>query len=82
MKDHQLHQIRNLAVVGHASAGKTMLCEAMLATAGRIQRMGSIDEGTTTSDYHDDERAHGNSIHASLLREEWLGTPRPTSRLG
>ena len=73
MKDHKLNEIRNFAVVGHASSGKTMLCEAMLANAGRISRMGSISEGTTASDYHADERQHQNSIHASLLREEWNG---------
>ena len=42
--------IRNFAVVGHASSGKTMLCEAMLACSGKIGRMGSIAEGTTVSD--------------------------------
>ncbi|NNC86929.1 MAG: elongation factor G [Akkermansiaceae bacterium] len=73
MKDHQLHEIRNFAVLGHASAGKTTLCEAILATTGRIKRMGTISEGTTTSDYHADEREHQNSIHTSLLRAEWLG---------
>ncbi len=73
MKDHKLQDIRNFAVVGHASSGKTMLCEAMLANGGRIGRMGSISEGTTASDYHADEREHQNSIHASLLREEWNG---------
>lgn len=51
-----------------------MLCEAMLATSGRISRMGSIKDGTTTSDYHPDEKEHQVSMHASLLREEWLDT--------
>lgn len=74
MKDHQLHKIRNFAVVGHASAGKTMLCEAMLATAGRIGRMGSIKDGSTVSDYHHDEKEKQVSMHASLLRAEWLET--------
>ncbi len=53
MKDYQAADIRNLAIVGHASSGKTMLAEAMLATAGVINRMGSIAAGTTVSDYHD-----------------------------
>jgi elongation factor G len=74
MKDYKPDKIRNFAVVGQGSAGKTMLCEAMLATAGRITRMGSISEGTTTSDYHEDEHEHQNSMHASLLREEWKDT--------
>ena len=72
MKDHKLNDIRNLAVVGHASSGKTTLCEAMLANSGLIKRMGSITDGNTVSDYHEDEREHQISIHSSLLRMEWL----------
>jgi len=44
--------LRNFAVVGHASSGKTTLSEAMLACAGVIGRMGNIAQGTTVSDYH------------------------------
>lgn len=72
MKDHKLEDIRNLAVVGHASAGKTMLCEAMLATTGRIKRMGTIAGGNTVSDFHEDEHERQLSMHSSLLRMEWL----------
>lgn len=72
MKDHKLNDIRNLAVVGHASSGKTTLCEAMLANSGLIKRMGTITDGNTVSDYHEDEREHQISIHSSLLRMEWL----------
>ncbi len=72
MKDHPLPDIRNLAVVGHAASGKTTLCEAMLANCGVINRMGRIADGNTVSDYHEDERAHLISMHASLLRAEWL----------
>ena len=71
MKDHKLQDIRNLAVVGHASSGKTTLREAMLATTGSIKRMGTIAGGNTVSDYHDDEREHQISSHSSLLRMEW-----------
>jgi elongation factor G len=74
VKDYELKRIRNFAVVGHATSGKTTLCEAMLATTGAIKRIGTIEGRTTTSDYHEDEREHGNSIHATLLRMEWLET--------
>ncbi|MCX7825881.1 MAG: GTP-binding protein, partial [Verrucomicrobiae bacterium] len=73
MKDYQITDIRNLAIVGHASSGKTILGEAMLASAGVINRMGSIDAGNTVADYHDNERERKISIQASLLHLEWQG---------
>jgi elongation factor G len=65
--------IRNFAVVGHASSGKTMLCEAMLACSGKIKRMGNIADGTTVSDYHHSEKQRQISTQTSLLHTEWLG---------
>ncbi len=73
MKDYSPSDLRNFAVLGHGSSGKTMLCEAMLACAGTIGRMGSIAAGTTVSDYHASEHAHQISVHASLLHLEWHG---------
>lgn len=73
MKEYQAADIRNFAVVGHASAGKTLLCEAMLACAGVINRMGSIANGSTVSDYHVSEINRQISVQASLLHLEWLG---------
>jgi elongation factor G len=71
MKDYQPSDIRNLAIVGHASSGKTMLSEAMLACAGVINRMGSIAAGSTVSDYHESEKQRQISVSASLLHLEW-----------
>lgn len=71
MKDYQPADIRNFAVVGHATAGKTMLCEAMLACAGTVNRIGSIANGSTVSDYHEEEHKRQISIHASLMHVEW-----------
>src|SRR5438445_9868564 len=73
MKEYQPAEIRNFAIVGHASSGKTMLSEAMLMCAGGINRMGSIANGSTVSDYHVSEKDHKISIHASLLHTEWMG---------
>jgi elongation factor G len=73
MKDHPPAEIRNFAIVGHASSGKTMLSEAMLACAGVINRMGSIAAGTTVSDYHDSEQQRQISVSATLMHLEWLG---------
>ena len=71
MKDYAPSDLRSFAVVGHASSGKTLLCEAMLACSGRIGRMGNIAAGTTASDYHASEKQHQISVHASLLTTEW-----------
>ena len=65
--------LRNFAIVGHASSGKTMLSEAMLACAGVIGRMGSIAQGSTVSDYHVSEKQHQISTQASLLHCTWMG---------
>ena len=73
MKDYRAPDIRNLAVTGHASTGKTLLCEAMLVCAGKLTRPGTIEQGNTVSDYHPDEKEHQQSIHATVLTEEWLG---------
>jgi elongation factor G len=73
MKEYQPSEIRNFAIVGHASSGKTMLSEAMLASAGVINRMGSIAAGTTVSDYHDSEHHRQISVSATLMHLDWLG---------
>src|SRR3989441_61674 len=73
MKTYHPSEIRNFAIVGHASAGKTMLTEAMLVCGGVLNRLGSVAAGTTASDYHDSERQRQISVHASLLHTEWQG---------
>ncbi len=72
MKDFASSDLRNFSVLGHASAGKTLLCEAMQACAGRIGRMGTIAAGSTVSDYHASEHQHQISVHASLLHLPWM----------
>jgi elongation factor G len=73
MKEYQPAEIRNFALVGHASSGKTMLSEGMLVTAGVINRMGSIAAGSTVSDYHDSEQQRQISVSTTLMHLEWLG---------
>jgi elongation factor G len=73
MKNYAPADIRNFAVVGHASSGKTMLCEAMLACGGVISRLGRITDGSTVSDYHVSEKNRQISVSASLLHVEWAG---------
>ena len=73
MKTYQPADLRNFAVVGHASSGKTMLAEAMLMCGGVINRMGRIADGSTVSDYHVSEKNRKISVSASLLHTEWAG---------
>lgn len=73
METHTPADIRNFVIVGHASCGKTMLSEAMLACSGVIGRMGHIAEGTTVSDYHVSEKQRQISVQSSLLHTQWLG---------
>ncbi len=72
MKEYQSGDIRSFAIVGHGSSGKTVLAEAMLATGGVINRMGTIEQGNTVSDYHPDEHERQISIHATPLSMEWM----------
>ncbi len=73
MKVYNTESIRNIALVGHGSSGKTMLGEAMLYTAGATGRMGTVEDGNTKSDFLDDEVARQISLGASLLQAEYEG---------
>jgi len=71
VKDFKIDQIRNVGVVGHGGVGKTSLVEAMLYGAKVTTRLGRVDDGTSLSDYTDDEVERKISIGASLLHLEW-----------
>ena len=73
MKVYDADHIRNVALVGHHGSGKTMLAEAMLYVSGALQRMGTIEEGSTVSDYHPSEVERQMSVFASLVHAEWKG---------
>jgi elongation factor G len=66
-------KIRNVAVVGHRGTGKTSLVEAMLFQAGATNRLGEVEQGTTISDWDEDEQSREMSISASLTHLEWQG---------
>ena len=66
-------RIRNFAMVGHATSGKTTLTEAMLLCSGAVHRLGTIAQGTTVSDYHVGEQQRHISVHGTLLNCGWQG---------
>jgi elongation factor G len=73
MKRPETAKIRNVALVAHGSAGKTTLTEAMLFTAGATTRLGRVEDGTTTTDFDEDEIRRRISISAALAWCEWKG---------
>jgi elongation factor G len=66
-------KIRNVAVTGHRGTGKTSLIEAMLFQAGAINRLGTIEQGSTVGDWDEDEQRRQMTISASLCHVEWQG---------
>jgi elongation factor G len=64
-------KIRNIAVVGHRGVGKTSLVEALLFQAGKTNRLGSIGQGTTVSDWEDDEHRRQMSLSGTFTHLDW-----------
>ncbi|MBS1791803.1 MAG: elongation factor G [Acidobacteria bacterium] len=74
MKVYSTQEIRNLGIVGHGDAGKTSLVAAMLFAAGTTNRLGKVDDGTTTTDYDEEEVARKVSLNISTAYLEHKGT--------
>src|SRR6476646_771253 len=71
MKVYDAASIRNVAIVGHSGSGKTQLASAILSDAGMVNRFGQVDEGTTVTDYDEEEIARKHTLSASLAYAEW-----------
>ncbi|HHX43272.1 MAG TPA: elongation factor G [Chloroflexi bacterium] len=71
MKEYKVQDLRNVALLGHGSCGKTTLSEAMLYDAGAVTRMGRIEDHNTVSDYDEEEQERGLSVNTSVLPAEW-----------
>src|SRR6266481_3795519 len=73
MAKYRVEDIRNVALVGHGAAGKTSLADALLHKAGAVDRRGSVDDGTSVSDYDEEEHKRKFSIDTSVLHLEYKG---------
>ena len=89
MKEYSTNSIRNIALVSHSSAGKTILTEAFLHFTASTTRMGKIDEGNTISDFDDEEIRRRISLYTSVIPIEYrdhkinfLDTPGYTDFVG
>ena len=71
MAEVMTSNIRNIALMGHGSEGKTTLTEAMLFAAGMIDRQGKVEDGTTVSDFDAEEKKRGFSIGAAYAPIKW-----------
>ena len=73
MKAYSTSDIRNVALIGHGDCGKTSLGAAMLHTAGAVNRLGKVDDGTTVTDFDEEEIERKISLQTSVAHLEWKG---------
>ncbi len=66
-----LQRVRNIGIIAHIDAGKTTTTERILYYTGRTHRLGSVDEGTTVTDWMEQERERGITITAAAITCEW-----------
>src|SRR6266576_1855850 len=74
MKVYDAGSIRNVVLVGHTGSGKTQLASALLFDAGAVNRLGKVDEGTTITDFDEEEIARKHTLSSSLAYAEWQKT--------
>ncbi len=74
MKEYTTKFIRNIALVGHSSSGKTMMTEAFLHFSGATTRIGKVEDGSTASDFDDEEIRRGLSLYTSVIPIEHKNT--------
>jgi elongation factor G len=89
MKEYKTEFIRNIALASHSSSGKTMLAEAFLHFTGATTRLGKVEDGTTVSDFEEEEHRRGLSLSTGVIPVEYkdhkiniLDTPGYTDFVG
>jgi len=73
MASYSIDDIRNIVLVGHGGAGKTLLIDALLYKSGAIKAMGSIERGTTVSDFDTQEKQHQHSLESAIVSMDYHG---------
>ena len=73
MKEYATDKLRNIVLLGHGSAGKTSLAEALLFSSGATNRMGEVENGTTVADFDEEEISRHISLNLALVPVEWAG---------
>ena len=71
MSKYESNSLRNIAIVGHGATGKTSLCESLLFVAGKTDRQGRVDDGTSSMDFEPEEQKRRISISAATNFFEW-----------
>ena len=71
MKVYETEEIRNFGVIGHGDTGKTSLVASLLYCAGAVPRFGKVDDGTTVTDFDEEEISRKTSISSALCHLEW-----------
>src|SRR5438067_1463532 len=67
---HLVENVRDIALVGHRAAGKTSLADALLFEAKAVDRLGSVDDGTSVGDFDEEEQKHHFSIDTHVLHAD------------
>ena len=81
MNSYSTRNIRNVGIVGHGGTGKTQLVSSLLFTAGATPRWGKAAEGSTTTDWDEEEIARKLSIQTALACAEWPTTTDPAKNI-
>ena len=79
MKSYPTESIRNVGIAGHGGTGKTQLVSSLLYTAGMTTRLGKVTEGSTVTDWDEEEIARKITIHTGLAYAEWTPPARVDS---
>src|SRR5258707_6011082 len=72
-REYPIEKVRNIGIIAHIDAGKTTTTERVLFNPGKTHRIGSVDEGTTVTDWMEQERERGITIVSAAVTAEWQG---------